>query len=249
MGILDIDDFRQVLKTKRGDQRPKLSQPAISLELEKVKVKPSSQGTISNLEIRGRSALMNSWPDPRDRVTLLRIYGFTTEELIELDKKFDLGIQPFLEAETMTVHYSGAPKIDHVGTVSAGNGSGGVLVKQRSISAPDKIAQKFDLDYVFAAEVSGDSMTCEDVAKAIPEGATVFFHRPNQKMQPQPGDIVYVFLQSEDQPVLKVFEPNRNHTILTSYNQAQRPIVVDESNPGIVQGIYIGLELIGPRAR
>src|SRR5690625_441793 len=86
MGILDIDDFRQVLKTKRGDQRPKLSQPAISLELEKVKVKPSSQGTISNLEIRGRSALMNSWPDPRDRVTLLRIYGFTTEELIELDK-------------------------------------------------------------------------------------------------------------------------------------------------------------------
>lgn len=49
--------------------------------------------------------------------------------------------------------------------------------------------------------------------------------------------------------VLKTFEPDRGHTILTSYNDTARPIIVDEANPGVVQGIYLGLQLKGPRLR
>src|SRR5699024_1966682 len=105
----------------------------------------------------------------------------------------DLGIAPFLHPRgTMNVHAAGEEHlVDHVGTVSAGNGASGIHVREKSISVPDWIAAQFDLKFVFAADVSGNSMTCEDVARSIPEGATVFMHRPNEKMEPRPGDIVF----------------------------------------------------------
>lgn len=88
---------------------------------------------------------------------------------------------------------------------------------------------------------------------ALPDGRYRAFAslgtRPNAKVQPRPGDRVYVHLQAEDVEVLKVYRPDRGHTLLTSYNQMAKPIIVDENNPGVVQGIYLGLEAKGPRAR
>lgn len=76
-----------------------------------------------------------------------------------------------------------------------------------------------------------------------------YYRRALQKLVTRPGDIVFVHLQAEDTEVLKIFEPDRGHTILTSYNDTARPIIVDEANPGVVQGIYLGLQLKGPRLR
>ena len=249
MAILDLDTIGEVLRTKRTDKTPVPPQEEFELALEAHGVPNSSQTMLSRIE-RGRKDFFGTWPASEHRLAVLRVYGFEDHEIQRLDERFSLGVAHLLQPRgTLSTHVSQGEKVDHVGTVSAGNGVSGVEVKARSISAPDWIAAQFDLAFVFAADVTGSSMTCEDVAKSIPEGSVVFFHRPNEKVQPRAGDIVYVHLQAEDVEVLKLFEPERGHTLLMSYNNTAKPIVVDESNPGVVQGIYLGLEAKGPRAR
>jgi len=249
MSTLNHPRLADVLREKREDANPPLSQTQVGLALAEAGIRPNTQPQISKLE-KGYVNFRDVWPDPEHRLRILQIYGFTHNELSTLDEQHDLGIGPYLLPRGgMPTRAAEGNKVDHVGTVSAGTGGSGVLVQPKAISVPDWIAAQFDLAFVFAANVSGDSMTCEDVAKSIPEGSIVFFHRPNEKMQPKATDIVYVHLQAEDVEVLKVFQPDRGHTVLTSYNRTAKPILVDEANPGIVQGIYLGLEAKGPRAR
>lgn len=209
----------------------------------------ASQSRLSDVE-RGFADFVVYWPTPQARIAALKAYGFNTEEIRALNRRHLLGLDQVLLPEgARPVVASSAGRIDHVGVVSAGNGGSGVLVSKKKVSAPDWIADTFDLDFIFAADVEGSSMTCSDVAKTIPAGATAFFHRPSSKVQPRKGDIVYAYLPSHDQSVIKLFEPDKGHTLLTSYNEQEQPIVLNESNPGEVQGVYLGHAMKAKRFR
>jgi len=106
--------------------------------------------------------------------------------------------------------------------------------------------EDFADDDLMVLRVSGDSMTCEEARLAVPEGSLAVFHRT---MTPQPGDIVAVWLENEGTGVLKVWRPKLGeHVILESYNKHHMPIILSASNPGEVQGVYVGHISSGRRA-
>lgn len=238
--IFNLDTLEEILATVREERPDKPTQSAIAQKLKdqfgpEIKI---SQSRLSEME-HGRASFRSLFIAPQHRIAALRLYGVKDSDIRKLDERFDLAVGPYLAPQTPLGEPATA-KLDHVGTVSAGMGSSGVLVSKERISAPSWVAEHgLDPDNIFVAEVDGDSMTCEIVAKTIPQGARAYFHRPNEKMQPRPGSIVYVYLQAEDAAVLKVYQPGEQFTVLTSHNKSSPPIVVDESNPGIVQGIYL----------
>lgn len=239
--IFNLETLEKILAAQREEHKGQIkTQTAMAAEMKErfpseVKV---TQSRYSEMEA-GHIPFRVVFTAPQHRLAALRLYGFTDKEIANLDERFDLAVGPFLVRRPGL----GGPStddLDHVGTVSAGTGSSGVLVSKKRISAPSWVAEyRLDPDMIFVADVDGDSMTCEIVAKTIPQGARAYFHRPNEKMQPRPGSIVYVYLQAEDAAVLKVYQPGEQFTVLTSHNKSSPPIVVDESNPGIVQGIYL----------
>lgn len=242
---LNHGTIEEALKERREDRG--LIQPVLVRNLNARGVK-ASQSRVSDIE-RGFASFMVYWPKPQDRLAVLEEYGFTNSEIEELNRKHLLALDQLLPSGVRPVAVSSYPRVDHVGTVSAGNGGSGILVTKKTVSVPDWIAERFDLEYVFAADVEGDSMTCDDVAITIPQGATAFFHRPNPKVQPRPGDIVYAYLPRPDQSVIKVFQPGRAESLLTSYNREAMPIKVSESEPAEVQGVFLGLETRASRFR
>ena len=161
MTILNLDDLGEILRTKREDATPKISQPEVARRLKTLGVEPSSQGTLSRIE-SGDIEVRRTWPDPEHRVRLLGLYGFSRHEMVKLDEKFTLGIGPYLlPTGSVGLGDAAAAELDHVGTVSAGNGSSGVLVRKAIVSAPSWVAEKkLDPANIFVAEVDGDSMTC-----------------------------------------------------------------------------------------
>ena len=87
------------------------------------------------------------------------------------------------------------------------------------------------------------------MAATIPQGARAYFHRPNEKIRPAPGRVVYVYLEAEDTAVLKIYQPGSQFTVLRSSNPAVTPLVVDESNPGVIQGVYLAHEVLSSDLR
>jgi len=248
--IFNLETLEQILKTHREERLDKPTQSAIARELkrqfgEELKI---SQSRLSEME-SGMVPFRVLFVAPQHRLAALKLYGFSDSEIRKLDDRFELAVGPYL-TPTIGLTAPAADELDHVGTVSAGNGGSGILVKQRSVSAPSWVAEKrLDPANIFVAEVDGDSMTCEVVARTIPQGARAYFHRPNEKVQPTPGRIVYVYLQAEDTAVLKIFEPGTQFTILRSSNPSVPPLIVDESNPGVVQGIYLAHEVLSEELR
>lgn len=116
-----------------------------------------------------------------------------------------------------------------------------------TVNIPDFPAiENYADEDLMVLKVSGDSMISEDVRLTIPEGSTAVFHI---HLQPQPGDVVAVWLEREGVGVLKVFTPEvYEHVILESYNKRHLPIILTEDNPGEVQGVYLGHIASGRRA-
>lgn len=125
----------------------------------------------------------------------------------------------------------------HYGFVSAGKNGNGNSIKPHPVTIPTWISDRYNPDDIFVLTVVGDSMTCEDVRKNIPEGSEVYFHK---SLRPERGEIIAVWLDAHDFGVIKIYKPQREFTVLESYNRSHKPITIDESNPGTVQGVYIG---------
>lgn len=244
----DIHELGNILRTRRLDAQPRLTQGDIEQALRREGVPSASQSMISRLE-KGRASLLDSWPAPEHRFRVLKAYGLSDIEISKLSVTYHLGVEHILMG-AQTVHPPIESRlIDCVGDISAGNGSSAVLEAKDRIIAPEWIARDYDLESVFVVSVTGNSMTSEDASKTIPEGAIVFFHKPTPQMQPRPGDIVCVYLTDHGVNVIKVFEPALDYSVLASYNKEVPPIVLSENNPGILQGIYLGHTVKGPRAR
>lgn len=104
--------------------------------------------------------------------------------------------------------------------------------------------RKFDDDTLFTLEVRGESMTCVDVRFSVPEGTTVIM----AKIDPQPGDIIAVYLPALEMGILKVFRPQEDSVILESYNREHLPIRMDEHTEFEIQGVMVGMVSVGRRA-
>lgn len=94
-------------------------------------------------------------------------------------------------------------------------------------------------------DVVGNSMACDDVRPTIPEGSTVYLHL---RLEPQPGDIVAVWVEREQRGILKVYGPRAGHIILQSYNDHHTPIVLQSGDCDYLQGVYLAHIVGGRRA-
>ena len=90
---------------------------------------------------------------------------------------------------------------------------------------------------IYALRVVGDSMASDEVRAQIREGTYVLV---NPNLEPEPGDVVVVWLKDSNAGVLKEYWPTPRTVILRSWNAEHAPIVLDEDTPAIIQGVVIG---------
>lgn len=207
-----------------------------------------NQGTLSRIQNdraprKGGTNLL----DPEQVVSMLKGYRIPESEFVSIARKFSLRLPEryFGNEDTQPVWAEG-PRARWLGEVSAGNGNSSD--GSRMVSVPDPIAERFDLNEVFAMTVSGTSMVCERVRDSIPEGSIVFFHR---NLDPEPNEVVCCYLQDEDINVIKLWKPQKGYTFLESLNPIMRrqPITVTEDNPGVLKGVYLAHVASGSRLR
>jgi len=130
------------------------------------------------------------------------------------------------------------PLVRHRGTVSAGLvGSGGSNEALDYRPLPQDWLGSYDPEEVFTLDVNGDSMTSTEVAHAIHQGYTVLVHG---KLEPQPEDIVVVWLPEREIGVIKVWHEEQKHIVLESYNPKVPPIVLSPDEPGEINGVVLG---------
>jgi SOS-response transcriptional repressor LexA len=80
-------------------------------------------------------------------------------------------------------------------------------------------------------------MTSTEVTHDIREGYTVLVHG---QLQPQPGDVVVVWLPERELGVIKVWHQEQRHIVLESYNPQIPPIVLSPDEPGELCGVVLG---------
>ena len=93
----------------------------------------------------------------------------------------------------------------------------------------------------FRVTVTGDSMISDEVARRITPGSKAIFHILTPKMQPRENDIVAVWLRDEDIGVIKTYHKNQDFVILNSFNKHHRPIIIDDKQQGVIQGILVSV--------
>jgi SOS-response transcriptional repressor LexA len=193
------------------------------------------------------SKLENNYKDIRtfdlpQRLAILRAYQFSETQIRELNTKFKLELEYVL---TPDKHVNARPiegmvRIRNLGTITAGRvGTSYVSDEIDYVEVPKSSILQLDPDECFQLHVTGDSMTCQDVKKTIPPDSIAIFVRVGPHMKPLEGDIVSVWLEHEDRGVLKIWRKNERYSLLESYNHSHKPIVVDEHNTGIIQGILV----------
>ena len=210
------------------------------------KFKAFSRSTMSRLEndkcgrlIEGANAKMIR--------TLAYLLKWSSSEF-ETHVGVPIGSVPYLDAVTPVGGVSGSqadsphlrvregPTVRLLGVVSAGTATGSMVEDLGRVNVPDAIADRFRLGEIFALEVAGDSMTCEDAHKNIPEGSTAFFH---SKLRPEMGDIIVCRITDPEISILKVYRPGEDYVVLESYNQQHKPIVLTGENECRLEGVYL----------
>jgi SOS-response transcriptional repressor LexA len=191
----------------------------------------------------------NDWRRSKYAPALMRELGITSGEARQ-----HLGLDMVLASATPDDHVPGRPEgsrlpdggvlIRHFGTVQAGNfpfDSDGVVTNgHEKVECPVVSARGFDPDDLFILDVTGDSMTCEEVKRSIPEGSSVLFH---SKLEPRKGEVVVVWIPElgpKGVGVLKVFSRDKDEEIvLESYNP-RGPRLPAQRYPGMrLQGVAI----------
>lgn len=192
---------------------------------------------------RGRAdSAVGKWGG-RQAYSFLAAYRFTTQEIKEIAQRFKLrNVLDYLELrQAGTPHRvkGGGPAVRLLGTVSAGHfGDAFADDQPEPVDIPAHILRNHDPSDVFALDVAGDSMLCDDAARSIPPGTRVYFH---SRLRPNVGQIVCVRLHNEDMSVIKIYRPGAHFVTLMSHNKAHRPIVIDENTPAKIEGVRIGI--------
>lgn len=195
------------------------------------------QATVSSYEVNSRK-LKKAGLDFSNK--FFRAYGFSESEAVELTRElFDEELKQFIPEipPNASLATADGPTAMHYGPVSAGIKGHSKQLKPYPTLIPGWLARKYDSADIFVVTVEGDSMTCDDIRKSIPEGTEVYFHK---KLTPHVGEVVAVWLEDRDFGVIKIYKPERETSVLQSYNFKHPPILIDESNPAIIQGVYVG---------
>lgn len=101
---------------------------------------------------------------------------------------------------------------------------------------PSDVAERYGSYGLYALEVDGDSMYCDDLPYSIPPGSFVVVAR---ELEPRPGDLVIAWLKGKGVGYLKELEAKRGHQILKSWNPEVPPIVVGPDEEVEIQGVVV----------
>lgn len=183
---------------------------------------------------------------------LVAVLGITAQEMRER-----MGMDMLLNAEspaeeTLPLLHPGRPTeggilLPHLGTVQAGvphNGEPQVASKHKLVECPLPIARRYRPEDMFILDVNGDSMTCADVQRTIPAGASILCLRYPGPKEPRPNSIVVAWIPEIGKDgigVIKKFGKGRNdEVVLESYNPSG-PRFPAQKYPGMkIQGIVLG---------
>jgi transcriptional regulator with XRE-family HTH domain len=133
----------------------------------------------------------------------------------------------------------------NLGTVAAMHqnmqpGKNGRVQKPILSPCPLAVAHKYSPEELFILTVSGDSMACQDVQKAIPNGAHVLFLRVPGRKEPRKKDVVVAWIPSINSGVLKEFNKLGDEVVLESYNPYGARFPARAYPDAIIQGISLG---------
>lgn len=188
-----------------------------------------------------------SWK-PIEIYNVLKGFRLSDDEIYRAATKFKL---PMPVDFAIRMHMGSAPiqdaqplsgklaRIPHLGEVSAGmraNGAYGVEMDKREVLAD--YLDGSNPENCFLLDVTGDSMTCEDIRKSIPPGSTLVV---DPTLRPEHGDTIVCELEvdGERTGVVKVYKPTGRGVVLDSYNQQHRPVLLTEEMECTVSGVVV----------
>jgi hypothetical protein len=183
--------------------------------------------------------------NPKEQYKVLHSYDLPKEVIIEVSEHFKL------EASIYVAKPAPIPQTITKGELVSIRDLGAIQAGLKGLSFPNDDYEyanvhKDDLngynpENCFRVTVTGDSMVCDDVSQRIIPGSKAIFHTITPRMQPKDGSIVAVWLSKEDLGVIKVFRKASKYATLNSLNKRHRPIVMDENNQGVIQGVLISV--------
>lgn len=206
-----------------------------------------NQGTLSKVQNDKSPGTAQRW-GPNQVMALLNGYKLNKQEMYEAAIKFDLRL-PIDFAVQMRSEAAPIPyaqpllgklvQVRHLGEVNAGlatNGAYGVEMEKREILAD--YLDGSDPQACFLLDVTGDSMTCEDIRKSIPAGSTLVV---DPTLRPERGDAIVCELEinGDRRGVVKIFQPTGRGVVLDSHNQAHSPILLTEDMECVVNGVVV----------
>lgn len=136
-----------------------------------------------------------------------------------------------------------------VGLVGGGYGEEEFLTPQMEmVPIPAAFLEGSKAENCRLRRVTGESMTCADVKRTIPEGATVIY---DKSLTPMTGDIILCRLWIGDVPnvILKIWDSSKPWVELRSYNESAPPIVLTEDMKCELLGVYLNHLGVGRRER
>lgn len=234
--------LHQKLKEKREDTKGSAS-PLTQEDV--AQILGQSQGQVSKIE-RGMLDFYKLSGEYLYRVLLA--YRCHHSEVMRIAADYELPkLRAYAEERARRRSVREGPRVKHFGLVNAGMvTAAGAVGDVEMVNVPDEIAQRYELDDVFAVDVTGDSMVGDNARNTIPENSRVFFHA---NLTPEPGEIVCVYLVDHDHSVIKRYEPGRDYTVLRSFNDKHEPIVLPADGDGVLQGVYLAHEVFSRRVR
>jgi SOS-response transcriptional repressor LexA len=205
------------------------------------------QGTLSKIQNdKSPGTIYRLRPD--QIYTLLSGYRLSDEEIYQVATKFKLpmtvefairmqkGFAPIPQAQPIL---GKLVRVRHLGEVNAGlrsHGAYGDEMERREVLAD--YLDGSNPENCFLLDVTGHSMTCEDIRKSIPAGSTLIV---DPTLRPEHGDPVVCELEvaGERRGVVKTFRPTGRGIVLDSYNQEHSPILLTDEMECVIRGVVV----------
>ncbi len=192
-----------------------------------------SQGWVSQELLRDTEKTVKYlWARDKEALdALLNALRWTPEEFTRAT-----GIElPGASLERMGARPVTMTTVPLLGVVSAGRGTSHAE-PMGEIEVSSEVVERYGSYGLYALEVDGDSMFCEDLPYSIPPGSFVVVARD---LEPRPGDLVIAWLKGKGVGYLKELERRRGHQVLKSWNPEVPPIVVSPEDQVEVQGVVV----------
>jgi len=192
-----------------------------------------SQGWVSQELLRDtEKTIRYLWAkDPEALRNLLDALRWSERELTRAT-----GIElPGTRLEAMGARPTTMTRVPLLGVVSAGRGISHAE-PMGEVEVPSEVVERYGSYGLYALEVDGDSMFCEDLPYSIPPGSVVVVAR---ELEPRPGDLVIAWSKAHEVGYLKELEEKRGHQVLKSWNPEVPPILVRPEDEIEVQGVVV----------